>query len=130
MPNGQPAQLANLRPAWKRGDAPKAGRRSLDVDRAIRIARKHSPEAISFAVECMRDAGAAWSERLKAVQIVLAAGLPKDPDAINKALGESDGPRYLEIVFVKPGEVIEHQPKPNGNGTGTFAVTFAPPEDE
>jgi hypothetical protein len=118
------ASLANLRPAWKRGDAPKAGRRSRDVDKALRLARKHTPDAILFAVGVLNDATEDTRYRLKAAEIILAAGLPKDPDAINKALGESDGLRYLEVVFVKPGEVIEHQPKPSGNGNGTFSVSF------
>ena len=47
------------------------------------------------------------------------------PPTRSKALGESDGLRYLEVVFVKPGEVIEHQPKPSGNGT--FSVSFDEP---
>jgi hypothetical protein len=99
MPNGQPAQLANLRP-FKPGN--RAPRRSADVDRAIRLARKHSLEAILLAVECMRDAEAAWPERLKAVQLILNAGLPKDPDATDRALDENRGFDFLEIRFVSP----------------------------
>ena len=115
---------ATLGPPFKRGNT--APRRSRDVDKALRLARKHAPEAILFAAGVLNDATEDIRYRLKAAEIILAAGLPKDPDTINKALGESGGLRYLEVVFVKPGEVIEHQPKPNGNGNGngTFSVSF------
>jgi len=66
-------------------------RRSRDTDRALRLARRHSPQTILLTVECMRDPTASWSDRLKAVHIVLQVGLPKDPDAIAKALGEYRG---------------------------------------
>ena len=114
---------ANLRPPFKHGNT--APRRSRDVDRAIRLARKHAPEAILFAAGVLNDATEDMRYRLKAAEIILRAGRPKDPDAINKALGESGGLRYLEFVFVNPGEVIEHQPKPSGNGT--FSVSFDEP---
>jgi hypothetical protein len=115
--------VANLKPPWKPGNS--APRRSGDVDKALRLARKHTPEAILFAAAVLNDATEDMRYRLKAAEIILRAGLPKDPDAINRALGESDGLRYLEVVFVKPGEVIEHQPKPSGNGT--FSVSFDAP---
>jgi hypothetical protein len=85
------------------------------------------PDAILFAAGVLNDATEDSRYCLKAAEIILAAGLPKDPDAISKALGESDGPNFLEVVFVKPGEVIEHQPKPSGNGNGTFSVSFDEP---
>ena len=112
--------VANLKPPWKPGNT--APRRSRHVDKALRLARKHAPEAILFAAGVLNDATEDIRYRLKAAEIILAAGLPKDPDAINKALGESGGLRYLEVVFVKPGEVIVHQPKTSGNGT--FSVSF------
>jgi hypothetical protein len=54
MPYGQPAQLANLKPPWKSGDS--VGRRSRDVDRALRLARQHSPEAIVYCAKVLNDA--------------------------------------------------------------------------
>jgi len=31
---------------------------------------------------------------------------------------------FIEVRFVKPGEVIEHEAKPNGHHPGTFSVSF------
>jgi len=67
--------IANLTP-FKRGHV-HTSRRSGDVDKAIRFARRHSPEAIQTAIECMRDPTASWNDRLKALQVVLHVGLPK-----------------------------------------------------
>jgi len=103
---------ANLRPPFKRGNT--APRRSGDVDRAIRLARKHSPEAIQTAIKCMRDPTASWSDRLKAVQVVVHVGLPKDPAAIDRALGENRGPDFLRIQFVSPDGSISDTPNFDG----------------
>jgi hypothetical protein len=103
---------ANLRPPFERGNT--APRRSGDVDRAIRLARKHSPEAIQTAIKCMRDPTASWSDRLKAVQVVVQVGLPKDRDAIDIALDENHGPRYLNVRFVSPDGSISDTPNFDG----------------
>ena|SRR5215469_5451990 len=121
MPNGQPAQVANRKPFTPGNTAP---RRSGDVNKAITLARKHSPEAIQTAIECMRDDEAIWSERLKAAQLVLNAGLPKDSDAVEKFFGDSGDTAFIEVRFVKPGEVIEHEAKRNGQHSGIFSMSF------
>jgi hypothetical protein len=127
MPYGQPAQLANLKPAWEPGAAPKGGRRSRDIDRTLRIARKGCPEAMLYAVQVLKDVEEGTRYRLKAAEIILGIGLPKDLDAaLAQTLGK-DGADWLDVRFHWPEEVIEHKPKPNGHHPGTFSVPFEDP---
>ena len=85
MPYGQTAQLANLRPAWEKGRMPPTSRRSRDADRALRMARRHTTEAIETAIKCMRDETASWPERMAGVKVILQEGLPKKRDLIEAA---------------------------------------------
>jgi hypothetical protein len=118
-----PNAVANLTP-FRRGFSP--NRRSRDVERCLKLARRHCPEAVLLLIECMRDAEASWPERIKAAQGVLNAGLPKDPAALEKFFGDSGGTAFIEVRFVAPGERSEPvdavEARPNGNGT--FSVEF------
>lgn len=74
-------------------------------------------------IECMRDAEVNWPERIKAAQGVLNAGLPKDPDAVEKFFGDSGAATFIEVRFLRPASgVIEA--KRNGHHPGTFSVPF------
>jgi len=74
MPYGQPAQLANLTP-WQSGN--KASRRSKDVERALKLARKATSEAVLYAEKVLRDNNEDTRLRLKAAEILLLHGMPK-----------------------------------------------------
>jgi len=111
MPNGQPAQLANLRPAWKAGSAPPGSRRSRDVDRALREYRKLTPEAAKFVGKVLRDETEDTRLRLKAAEIIALHGLPKG-DVHRRAL---EGISSLQIEFVAAdGSVVSYRQDPPG----------------
>jgi hypothetical protein len=127
MPNGQPSQLANLRP-YKPGEAPKGGRHSRDIDRALRMARKGCPDAVAYALEVLRNPAEGTRHRLKAVEILLQTGLPSNLDGALERLfgqvGEPLAPRLLTVVFIRPGDTaVDARP----NGKGTFSVPFEEP---
>jgi len=123
MPNGQPAQLANLNP-FKPGNT--ASRRSAFPDRALRLARRTTVEAIETAIKCMRDSDAPWPERMAGVKVILAEGLPKKRDAFEALFAAAaSGYGFIEVRFVRPGDhaaVIEA--KPNGHAPDTFRIEY------
>lgn len=97
MPNGQPAQLANLRP-WTPATAPrgKRARRSADVDKAIRLLRKLAPKAVDVIASIMLDPKQPTAMRLRAAEIILDKTWPKGaPEIITE-------PGRLELRFVGP----------------------------
>ena len=113
--------LANLRP-WTPGQAPdgNAARKSRHVERTLSMARKGCPKAMQLALDLIDDEEASMRYRLKAAEIVLEAGLPRDLD---KALDTMFGGRTLmRVEFIRPGVTAEATP----NGYGTFEVSFAP----
>lgn len=136
-PNGH---VATLQPAWASGTAPKAGRRSRDVDRALRMARKLSPDGIAYCGSVLNDPEEHVRYRLKAAEIILAAGLPKGADAITRFLGDDDA-ALLRIEFVDTAGdaatvTIERSATKtkaivNGHdaGDGTFSVSFGDDDD-
>lgn len=122
MPNGRPAQLANLQPAWGPG-GPTSTRRSRKTDRAIRIFRDLTPEAALYAGRVLRDEEESTRYRLQAVEAILKYGMPKNlEELLAKAMG--DGTRaFMRVEFVRPGDTsVDARP----NGHGTFEVSFAP----
>jgi hypothetical protein len=58
---------------------------------------------------------------LRRPRIILGTGLPKDRDA---ALAQTLGADGIDVRFHWPGEVIEHEPKPNGHHPRTVRVSF------
>ena len=91
-----PNAIANLRP-FGPGETSER-RRSRDVERALRMARKLSAVGIAYCGSVLNDADEHVRYRLKAAEIILAAGLPKGADAITRFLG--DGASLLRIEFV------------------------------
>jgi hypothetical protein len=134
MPNGQPSQLANLRP-YKPGEAPKGGRRSRDIDAALRLARKGCCDAVAYALQVLHDPAEAPRYRLKAAEILLQTGLPSNLDGALERLfgqvGEPLAPRLLTVVFIRPGDPAVDAGDPavdaRPNGNGTFSVRFEEP---
>lgn len=124
MPNGQPAQLANLQPPWLPGGPPKSPRRSAKTDRAIKKFRALTPEAANYAGRVLRDEGEATRYRLQAMEAILRYGMPKNLDeALAAAMGEG-GRVYMRVEFIRPGDnAADLDAKPNGHG-GTFEVSF------
>jgi hypothetical protein len=122
-----PDSLANLKP-FQPGNTKGGSRRSRDIDRTLRIARKGCPEAMLYAIQVLKDVEESTRYRLKAAEIILGTGLPKDLDAaLAQTLGETRGADCLDVRFHWPSEVIEHEPKPNGHHPGTFSVPFEDP---
>jgi hypothetical protein len=115
------AQLANLRPPWTPAAAPKHGRRSRDVDRTLRIARKGCPEAMLYALQVLKDAEESTRYRLKAAEIILGTGLPKDLDA---ALAQTLGADVIDVRFHWPEG---HEPVTNGHAP-VARISFIEPE--
>jgi hypothetical protein len=114
-----PNAIANL-VHFKPGN--KAARPSPYPERGLRLARRHTVEAIQTAIACMRDTEASWPDRMAGVKIILAEGLPKKRDAF-EAIFAAAGDGFIEVRFVAPGadhsEVIDA--KANGHDA-TFRV--------
>jgi hypothetical protein len=123
MPNGQPTQLANLKPAWQPGTATQS-RRSVKTDRAIKTFRNLTPEAAAYAGRVLRDEGESTRCRLQAMEAILRYGMPKNlEELLAKAMGEG-GRAYMRVEFVRPGDdAVDVKP----NGHGTFEVSFGAP---
>jgi hypothetical protein len=79
---------------------PATSRRSAAVDKALRMARKLCPEAVSFCARVMRDEDALPAYRLRAVEIILANGMPKGDSAARRALDAETGVTSLRVEFV------------------------------
>jgi hypothetical protein len=125
VPNGTPAQLANLKP-FQNGNM--ARRRSANVDRALREYRKLTPEAARFVGKVLRDEGEETRLRLKAAEIIALHGMPKG-DAAKRALDGIEGVNSLRVEFVSAdGSVVsfEHggQPKRIAPAPGVIEVPF------
>jgi hypothetical protein len=101
MPYGQPAQLANLKPAWPKGHKPNTTRRSRDVDKTLCILRKAAPEAADLLASIMRDPKQPTKYRLEAAVIILKYSMPKNAAEIIFGTGTAE-PR-LEVRFVEGG---------------------------
>lgn len=114
--------LANLTP-FQPGNTAGTGanRRSRYVDRTLTMARKGCPKAMKLALDLIDDEEASMRYRLKAAEIVLEAGLPRDLDkALDTMLG---GRTLMRIEFIRPGDnATDVDAKPNGHGT--FEVSF------
>ncbi len=97
MPNGQPSQLANLKP-WQTGNA--ARRRSRDVDRAITRMRHWSPLAVEYCAKVIQDENEPTALRLKAAIAIIDKAIPNaGASAAWNMDGESGTPLSL-ISFV------------------------------
>ncbi len=99
MPNGQPSQLANLKP-WRRGNS--APRRSNDVDRALRYARKMAPEALVFCAGLMQDASVDERTRLRAAEVIISVGMPRGDAAQALITNERVTSITIEIAHLEP----------------------------
>jgi hypothetical protein len=98
MPNGQPAQLANLT-HFKPGH--KTPRYAASVVKSIAECRKVSPEMVEFTIGVVRDPEAPIAIRLKAAELILERALPKRDNSLTAqfALGEGGGLTVrLEII--------------------------------
>lgn len=116
MPNGQPAQLANLRPyTSENGPKGPSARHSGHVDRAIRFIRKCTPETAEFVVSVMRDPEQPIMARLRAAELILNRTIPtKDGAAMITLAGERVTSIELNIVSSEANmleqSVFEHGP--------------------
>lgn len=119
MPNGQPAQLANLQPAF--GPKNLAPRSSAHVLRSITKCRKLSPETVDIVAAIMRDPNEPSTVRLRACEIILDKAIP-GPRARDDRSGSEERPRlqFIEVIFHDPKEALQAKP----NGHDTFAVSF------
>lgn len=116
MPNGQPAQLANLR-SYTPGNGPKdpRARHSRHVDRAIRFIRKCTPETAEFVVGVMRDPEQPIMARLRAAELILNRTIPTKDGAAMITLG-GDRVTSIELNIVSSEanilepSMFEHDP--------------------
>ena len=101
MPNGQPAQLANLK-QWRKGESGNSRGRTVTYPEQLSFSRRHSLEALQHAVELWRDPEVPPATRLAACQFVHQAawGRPKQTVEVG---GETAIPA-LKIEFVAPPE--------------------------
>jgi hypothetical protein len=123
MPNGQPAQLANLHAPFLPGNAHGGARRPAKTDRAIKTFRSLTPEAAKYAARVLRDETESTRYRLQAMEAILRYGMPKNlEELLAKAMGEG-GRAYMRVEFVRPGDDA-HDVNAKPNGHGTFEVSF------
>ena len=120
MPRGNPQFLETATP-FKPGN--KAPRRSAHVDRALRLARKFTPQAILYAGRVLRDEEMDPRYRIKAAELILAAGMPKG-DAHKRHLESIEGGvGSLRVEFVAPdGSTVSFE--------GASQPSVAPPAFE
>ena len=120
MPRGRP-DIVPIAPAFKPGNT--APRRSAHVDRALRLARKFTPQAILYAGRVLRDEEMDPRYRIKAAELILAAGMPKG-DAHKRHLESIEGGvGSLRVEFVAPdGSTVSFE--------GASQPAIAPPAFE
>ena len=95
-PLGNP-NIAAIKPFQRGNSAP---RRSDAVNRALTKARSLTPEGIDFCAKVMRDATMDVRSRLRACEILLHHGLPRDGAASRRdIIGE--GVQSLRVEFVR-----------------------------
>ena len=118
MPNGQPSQLANLRPQFERGNT--ISRLHKGRLRGVTRACHAAPECVEYALSVMRDAEEPTKIRLAACKTVLDLAIPPPKSSSDF---ETTGAqlKFLEVVFIRPGE---EQLEAQAKGNGHFAVTF------
>lgn len=116
MPNGQPAQLANLRPQWQPGEQPKPGLKY--VERMMERGFKISPQAISVIGRIVKE-DMVHGElvplhlRLRAAEYIVDKTWPKMPAGAQVTI---EGASSLEVNFHFPGG----DTKANVHATVTF----------
>ena len=124
MPNGQPSQLANLRPPWKPGEQPKPGARF--IERMINRGHRAGPRAIQLISLTMEDPEQPMSLRMRAAEYIVDKVWPKPPPGgVSGVTINSDGIDFLELRFHYPGDSNPGtDTKPNGHDVVT--VSFDP----
>lgn len=109
--------LANLQPAWNSKTVPRnTTRRSRDTDRTFRLARKGCPDAMLYTLDVLRDTEQHVRYRLKAAEIVLEVGMPKN-GSTQVTIGE--GGALLRIEIVDPQKIdssVGGAVRANGHG--------------
>ena len=111
------AQLANLKPAWKKGESPSAdrGRRSKAVAHASTELRSWSPRAVAFLGAVMEDNEQAMSDRVRAAIAILDKIIPNASAKDNPSLltAENVTSITLSIVRCEPAPpTIDAEPEP------------------
>lgn len=118
MPNGQPAQLANLRPPWEPGTQPKPGARY--IERMINRGNQYAPQAIAIIGRVMKDEEQPMSLRLRAAEYIVDKTWPKPAAGSGEVtIGGVEGADWLDVRFHFPGS----DTKPNGHAE-TVRVSF------
>jgi hypothetical protein len=113
-----PAQLANLRPFTPGNTMHRMHKGKLA---AISRAAKCAPECVDYALSVMRDVEEPTKVRLAACKTLLELAIPSP-----KPVEVSDGTqlRFLEVVFVRPGEDQVANGKVIDAPANSFAITF------
>jgi hypothetical protein len=99
MPNGQPAQLANLQ-RFQPGH--KAPRYSAAVVKAITECRKVSLEMVGIVLDVARDPETPVAVRLKAAELILERALPKRENSLAAQFALGEGASVIRIEIVDP----------------------------
>jgi len=100
MPNGQPAQLANLRPRrWNPGESGNARGKRQSHRECMRLARKAAPDAMRVVIELMHDPEVPPAVRLAASSCVLDRALGKASTHVEA--GDETAIPALRIEFVQ-----------------------------
>ena len=102
MPNGQAAQLANLRPPFAPGNKHGGVTRSLAIDQAIREVRRWSPRAVAFLGKVMEDKKEATSDRIRAAIALLDKVIPNASVSDGSRMLGMNGANMLRIEIVSP----------------------------
>jgi hypothetical protein len=116
MPNGQPAQLANLK-TFQPGH--KAPRYSAAVIKAITECRKVAPEMVGFTIGVVRDPEAPIAIRVKCAELILERALPKRENSLAAQFALGDGALTVRLEIVDAAN-DRHEPEtititPNGH---------------
>lgn len=117
MPNGQPAQLANLRPQWQPGEQPKPGPRY--IERMLARGNRVAPQAMALIARTINDPEVPIEQRLSCAKYVVDKHWPKPIGGGEVTIGGIDGADWLDVRFHFPGS----DTKPNGHAE-TVRVSF------
>ena len=116
MPNGQPAQLANLRPQWQPGEQPKPGPKY--IERMLARGNRVAPQAMALIARTINDPEVPIEQRLSCAKYVVDKHWPKPIGGGEVTIGGIDGADWLDVRFHFPSDT-----KANGRAE-TVRVSF------
>jgi len=74
------ASLANLKPAWPKGQSANQGQVARGLRNVLAMARRASPQAMQTLIDCMHDETAPWPARTNCAIAIIERAWGKSKD--------------------------------------------------